>query len=973
MPPGLLLLTALAGGAAHVPAWTVQDGQIRSYDLPAGPLEAGLRRLADRSGEQVLFDPRQTAGRSAGPLAGPMTTGTALSRLLAGSGLTARRTARGVWVIDAAPAATAPAEVEPVELEEVIVTGVLAPGRRAPAALAVLGREDLRARAGVGDALQGLLQTFGGSGNEAALQTGADPSGVNVGFGTGVNLRGLGSDATLVLVNGRRLAGAGAKADFTDVSLIPAIAVDRIEVLLDGASAIYGSDAVAGVVNVILKTDHQGRETDLRAGAVMEGSMQSWGLGHLAGRRWSTGGLVLAYEQQHRDPLPVAERPPAGAADLRPLGGRDRRVIYSDPGNLVEPDPRSGVLVSTHAIRFDPDGSIGFAAGERNLGDPRAGLNVLGRQDRRSVFAALRETPAPGLKVTAQLLFGRRTWRTIAPHDATVFSIDARNPGFTSPTGASAHLVAYDFGGALGSPRLTGDAGAVAASGEAELSLGAWRLRADLSHARSRTRGHTTGQLNTAHLKEALGTVPDHVGTRFSVGEDGYFNPFAPSQPPGVRAFLSEGWTRSAHDASVSSLRLQLEGPPVALPAGDVRLAAGMDLRRETQAERAEAFTSTFAPTLVVNRGGRDTAALFAGLDMPVWRSRPGASSGPGLDLSLAVRHEDHDGAAPSTTHRIGLRWTSGSGVAARAAYGTSFRAPALSDLHDAPLVAPSLLPRGDGATPTLVRYGGNTALEPETAASLTAGVEWSPPQAAGTRLALNWFETRLERQIGRPAFDRILGALLDPALRPFVEFVSPATNPADRMRLQALLNDPATVGGEQFPVEAYGAIVDTRYRNTGALAVEGVDLEVRHEIRLGRGVLRLSGAATRLLRYEVQATPAGPRLNRLDRPNFPLAMRGRFGLEWSERSWDAGLTLHYAGGYRDFEGRRIAAWSTADLRLSRRFSGFGSEPLTGSITLENLFGADPPFYDAPEGLAYDAANADVLGRRLSIQLTRVW
>ncbi len=142
--------------------------------------------------------------------------------------------------------------------------------------MVILGREalDQDGRATVADALAALPQNFGGTASETTLRTGADPLGTNASEASGVNLRGLGADATLVLVNGRRLAGTGLRGDFADVSSIPMSAVDRVEVLLDGASALYGSDAVGGVVNIVLKTRFDGAETRLLTGGATQGGGQ---------------------------------------------------------------------------------------------------------------------------------------------------------------------------------------------------------------------------------------------------------------------------------------------------------------------------------------------------------------------------------------------------------------------------------------------------------------------------------------------------------------------------------------------------------------------------------------------------------------------------------------------------------------------------------------------------------------------------
>ncbi|MBL4837467.1 MAG: TonB-dependent receptor [Kordiimonadaceae bacterium] len=129
----------------------------------------------------------------------------------------------------------------------------------------------------------------------------------NVNSGTGVNLRGLGNDSTLVLLNGRRLAPAGV-GNFVDISMIPLTAIERIEVLTDGASAIYGSDAVGGVVNFRLRTDYEGFETRVRYGSATSGDLDDIQLGQTFGTTWDTGHVLISYEYQKRDNLDANDR-----------------------------------------------------------------------------------------------------------------------------------------------------------------------------------------------------------------------------------------------------------------------------------------------------------------------------------------------------------------------------------------------------------------------------------------------------------------------------------------------------------------------------------------------------------------------------------------------------------------------------------------------------------------------------------------
>jgi iron complex outermembrane recepter protein len=193
-------------------------------------------------------------------------------------------------------------------LEEVVVTGTLIRGAQAISPVTVINRDDIE-RTGfttLTQVLQSVPQNYGGGDNEST-QTSPGGSAGNVGFGSAINLRGLGSGSTLVLVNGHRLAPAG-YGQFVDISMVPLSAVKRVEILSDGASATYGSDAVGGVVNVILRDDYEGAETRLTGGSVARGDMSEYQASQALGGSWDSGNVLVNYEFSHRGNLDANER-----------------------------------------------------------------------------------------------------------------------------------------------------------------------------------------------------------------------------------------------------------------------------------------------------------------------------------------------------------------------------------------------------------------------------------------------------------------------------------------------------------------------------------------------------------------------------------------------------------------------------------------------------------------------------------------
>ncbi len=197
------------------------------------------------------------------------------------------------------------------DLDEITVTGTHIRGTKdSPSPLLVFTRDDIDAAGAntIQQFLQSLPQNFGGASENtigAIVNSGQTNNTVN---GSAPNLRGLGASATLVLINGHRVAPGNSDGSFVDISMIPLTAVERIEIVTDGASAIYGSDAVGGVVNIILRTRFDGAETRVQYGSVTEGSMHNVQVGQTVGTDWTGGSGVLSYQYFDQTPLSAASR-----------------------------------------------------------------------------------------------------------------------------------------------------------------------------------------------------------------------------------------------------------------------------------------------------------------------------------------------------------------------------------------------------------------------------------------------------------------------------------------------------------------------------------------------------------------------------------------------------------------------------------------------------------------------------------------
>lgn len=977
------------------------------YRIDGGPLRDALATYARLTGRQLLYQSALVEGKNAARLAGRYGADEALRRLLAGTGIHFRR-AGGAFVLEPAPrprrgAAQRPAArpaaraVRPgsapagvaseTPQDEIVITGSNIRGLvEGPSPVQVIEREaaEREGFATVAEALAALPQNFGGTGTEDTVLSGADNSTLNFAVGSSANLRGLGSDATLTLINGRRVPGSGGKGDFADLSMVPFAAVERIEVLTDGASAIYGADAVGGVVNIILRERLDGGETRLRVGAATQSGAEDFQLAHVQGLSWTGGSLVAAYEFHRRGNLAAADRDFTRTADLRARGGDDFRNFFSNPGTVIGPSP-TGALVGRFAIPAGTDGTglspSDFTPGA-NLQTPYEGADLLPRQTRHLGYLNIRQQLGAAVELNAQGRYGRRRFAYDGAAPTGIITVNAANPYFVSPDGAASSLIAYWFGDELGQIRYFGTVEAWSAAGGLTADLGRdWALDLHAGYAEEEVRQGNDNLVQFSYLAEAAGSLPDNPATPFNAVRDGFFNPYDDGQvnSAAVLDFIDGGYLRQNADSTLASLDAKLDGPLLELPGGAIRVALGAGFRRETFRYFGESFVSGLAPAPIpAVGGGRSMVAAFGEAVVPIVGDANALPGVARLEVVAALRFEHYDDFGSATNPRVGIVWEPLSGLRLRASYGTSFRTPALRELNQPASISTGQLSDAQNVSRTvLVLAGGNPDLEPERSRSVTAGFQATPPALPGFRIEGNFFSYRFTNRIGTPIADNRQLALRDPTLAPFITPISPGTNPADRALVVELSGRPGSTVSPLIPPELYTAIVDSRNVNTGSLFVQGVDLQLGHRFELvgGRASVLLNG--TFLLDYERRTTPLAPAVERVDTVGNPPDLRLRATASWDRGPIGATLSVNHVGAYLDdlsIEPRRVSSWTTFDLQLRVRLDAvrwFGGTQL--ALSIQNLFDDDPPFVNRVGGQAYDAANADPIGRFVALQLIRSW
>lgn len=297
------------------------QAQDMAFDIRPGALRDALDAYGRQSRRQMIYRVDEVRGVDSPGARGPMSADRALELLLAGTGFAARTDESGAIAIvrrdgDVAPGEGAAGDDADGQGNDIVVTGTNLRGAPASSPIIVIDREEID-RSGATSVEQLMRKLPQNSQNGVNQENFAItiPDQDVTDHGAGVNLRGLGQRATLVLLDGRRLAPSGYGA-YVDVSLIPLSLIERVDILTDGASAVYGSDAVGGVVNFILRDRIEGLETSLQAGATTRGGGEQLLLSQAGGGDWNGGHGILAYEYRREDEIRAGDR--AFVLGLRP-------------------------------------------------------------------------------------------------------------------------------------------------------------------------------------------------------------------------------------------------------------------------------------------------------------------------------------------------------------------------------------------------------------------------------------------------------------------------------------------------------------------------------------------------------------------------------------------------------------------------------------------------------------------------------
>jgi outer membrane receptor protein involved in Fe transport len=437
-------------------------------------------------------------------------------------------------------------------------------------------------------------------------------------------------------------------------------------------------------------------------------------------------------------------------------------------------------------------------------------------------------------------------------------------------------------------------------------------------------------------------------------------------QPAGQTASAVPNWRDT-----LSSAEFKVDGPLFEAPGGLSKVAMGAGWRSESFA----------VPEENIQRVTRTIKDVFAELNIPLLHS----SAKDTLTVNVAGRYERYSDFGQSTNPKVGLSWYPLSTLKIRATWGTSFRAPTLFSEYNPGFAYVFSEPdpkSPTGSTLTLARLGGNSQLGPEKSTTFTVGADYDCTTLPGFRTSVTYFNTDYRDRIGLvngnpytflaneglypPPF-----LIRNPSL-PFVQTVLQSVGPDNVYSLVGAYN-PADISAYQ----------DDRQVNSASYRQDGIDLNVRYNSSTGIGNLLSQVNAVYLFRIDQRTTATSSAVNLVNTLFYPVGIRFRASEDWSVGGWGSSVALNFTNRYQNntvTPRQSVKAYATVDARTSYAFDGDTSRALSGlvlSVAVRNAFNTKPPFVHSSDfteqPINYDPANADPIGRFITLQITKHW
>jgi len=795
----------------------------------------------------------------------------------------------------------------------------------------------------------------------------------NATYSNSVNLRGLGPFSTLIIMDGHRMTTNGRAID---PSVLPTLGVERVEVIADGASAIYGSDAVAGVVNLIPRRNLDGVEAFARYAPTTDNAFHEWNAGIAIGKQFDKGQIMLAWDHAYRSNLSGDDRD-FFTSDQTPFGGPDYRVNACSPGTMIYQGQTYALPAEYSAANADS-----LVAGSANLCDSQSGQDLFPEQEYNSLLSTGTWALTDNIEFIFDGYYAKREFVRNPGSVTNTFTVPESNAFFVAPPfyvpGSGGYQIAYNFENDTNFNKLLGyqENWQFAPGVRIELPND-WSFDAKVGYGEAEDRADAGQGLNSRG-----GGSPLAVALASS-DPDTAFDPYGQGRT--TQSTLNSMFSAQSNFPTNSEMEFYqagFNGPLFEMPGGQARLAVGYD---------GQDFTMILgAGTPGVREYNRTVDSTYAELLLPLvgpGNAMPGIQD---LQLNAAVRHDRYSDVGSTTNPKFGVNWTVNDTVKLRGSYGTSFRAPTFPEIfgNSSRLYIQAYTNPDPSGPPKISGYtygsGPNPALGPEEATTWTIGADFN--LFDDTTLSLTYFDIAYEDTISGLLSNLSVLTLADEyAGTDVILFGQPAYD-----RLTSLIAEGKPV--LQFPGTTDTCIstpdpascisVDGRSLNLGRSEMKGIDVNLQHIMPVGMegDTLYFQLNTSYLTDYAVAYTPGGDTVDQRNQIFNPMKLKTRASVMWDHGPFTTRVQGSYVNSYTNTlinPNQSVDSYKLVDLAVTWRpedlFGSDFAEEISLTAEVRNVFDEDPPYVNvapASNGSGgYDATNSNPIGRLLSVSV----
>ena len=725
-----------------------------------------------------------------------------------------------------------------------------------PSPIQVIDREAIDASGQV--TLQQLFEKLpsAGSGSFSTRGNSQDSTGNG---GAAISLRGFGSDATLVLINGRR-ANISAFAEsvvnnFVDLNSIPLAAIERVDILKDGASAIYGSDAVAGVINIVLRKDFVGSEVSVGYGTTTTSSADETTMNAIFGFGNGKSNATLIFDYFSSGELRNADRGRLATANQEPNGGFDLRSSRGFPGRYV--------LEGDTSPTIDPDCPPGRAFGQTCVFDYGPFGFLIPEMERAGAMFLYNSQVSDDTEVYFEVSAQRNTSQ--AGGAPTPLDADA---GLTVPASHPNNPFGVDL--AIDRHR-TVDAGARVWDIQSDSMRFVSGLRGiindfdwDLSFSKARSLSLQTGDRSQGWVRT------DFLQREIDAGR---YNPFGGTvNPPSVINAITTSLTRRG-ESRLTAVEGSITGDLFDSSAGTIAMATGFEYRNEKVSDVPDDQFQRgliFGTESVSAQAERNHWSVYVEFIVPATET---------IEFQFAGRYDDYELAGTSTNPKIGVHWNVIEDLSIRASWGTGFRAPSLAQIGLGPSQesrffvdpycsqVPACVANAGAATDLTINFGGNPELKPEESESLNLGMVWDITQ--NLNVSVDYWDITQDKKIDEA--DVGAATLL---------FCNPSAMVAGFCVRNATTNELLQVS--------------STFVNIASQEASGVDINANYKLDL-----RENGALNFGIDWSYLANFEKRNVDWTGEYEFP-EIRWTAKTEWTIGAWSTSATIVFTGEFQD-------------------------------------------------------------------------